>query len=100
MINQDKFKTTSITSNGLNRVPDTREVGTTRLVLATGLGNPPAVWVLTGGSVQFGSRPGQKPDPHCLGGFVTRTGHKLAVFWPGFTSSRASLWRTQNFGSN
>jgi hypothetical protein len=54
------------------------------LVLATGPGNPPAVRVLTGGSVRFGSRPGQKPDPLCLGGFVTRTGHRTAGIWPGW----------------
>ena len=48
----------------------------TGLVLAKSPGNPPAVWVLTGSSVQFGSRTGQRPDPLCLGGVVTRTGHK------------------------
>jgi len=56
----------------------------TCLVLATGNGNLPAVRVLTGGSVQFGSRTGQKPDARCLGRFVNRTGHKPAVFWPGW----------------
>jgi len=44
------------------------------IVLATGPGNPPAVRFLAGGSVRFGSLPGQKPEPRCLGGFVTRTG--------------------------
>jgi len=43
------------------------------VVLATGPGNPPAVRVLNGGSVRFGSRTGQKLDPRCLGGVVTRT---------------------------
>jgi hypothetical protein len=52
------------------------------VVLATGPGNPPPVRVLNGGSVRFGSLPAQKPEPHGLGGFVTRTGHKPAVFWP------------------
>jgi len=46
------------------------------IVLASGPGDPPAVWVLTSGSVWFGSRPSQRPDPLCLGGFVTRTGHR------------------------
>ena len=54
------------------------------VVLATGLGNPPAVQFLAGGSVRFGSLPSQKPDPLCLGGFVTRTGHKPEGFRPGW----------------
>jgi hypothetical protein len=37
------------------------------LVLATGPGNPPAVWVWTGKTGQFGSRTVQKPDPQTLG---------------------------------
>jgi len=37
------------------------------LVLATGLGNPPAVRVRTGQMVPFGCRTVQKPDPQCLG---------------------------------
>jgi hypothetical protein len=65
------------------------------VVLATGLGNPPAVWVWTGKMVRFGSKPVQKPDPLCLGGVVTRTGHKPAVFWPGLSYCRASFSRTQ-----
>jgi len=39
-----------------------------QLVLATGAGNPPAVRVWTGNTVQFGSRTIQKPDPLLLGG--------------------------------
>jgi hypothetical protein len=50
------------------------------LVLATGPGNPPVVRVMTGGSVQFGSRTGHKPEPLGLAGFVTQTGHKPAGF--------------------
>jgi len=38
------------------------------LVLATGLGNLPAVWVWTARTDRFGSRPGQKPDPLTHGG--------------------------------
>jgi len=38
------------------------------LVSATGPGNPPAVRILTRKTVQFGSRPIQKPDPQLLGG--------------------------------
>ena len=37
-------------------------------MLATGLGNPAAVRVCTGKTVQFGSRPNQKPNPVLLGG--------------------------------
>jgi hypothetical protein len=37
------------------------------VVLGTGPGNPPAAQVLTGGSVQFGSRPGQNVDSVSLG---------------------------------
>jgi len=54
-----------------------------RLVLATGPGNLPVVRFLASRSVQFGSRPGQKPNPLCLGRFVTQTGHKPAGYWPG-----------------
>jgi len=39
-----------------------------RLVLATGLGNLPAVHVQTGETVWFGSRPLQNHDPQRLGG--------------------------------
>jgi hypothetical protein len=55
-----------------------------QVVLATSPGNPPVVQRLAGGLVWFGSRPGQQLDLFCLRGFVTRTGHKLAVFWPGW----------------
>ena len=51
-----------------------------QLVLATSPGNPPAVRVFPGGSVQFGSLPAQEPEPLCLGGFVARTGPKPWVF--------------------
>ena len=40
----------------------------TRLLLATGPGNPPAVRVRTAKTVRFGSKPIQKPDPLHLGG--------------------------------
>jgi len=39
-----------------------------QLVLATGFGNLPAVWVWTAKTSRFGSRPIQKPDPLPLGG--------------------------------
>ena len=71
-----------------------------RVVLATGQGNPPVVQVLTGGSVWFGSRPIQITELRCLGGVVTQTGHKPAVFWPGLSCCRASFSQTQNVGSN
>jgi len=38
------------------------------VVVATGPGNPPAVWVWHTKTVQFGSRPIQKPHPLSLGG--------------------------------
>jgi len=38
------------------------------IVLATCLGNQPAVLVWTGKTVRFGSRPVQKPDPQLIGG--------------------------------
>jgi hypothetical protein len=50
------------------------------LVLATGPGNPPAVQLLAGGSILFGSLPSQKPHLLCVAGFVARTRHKPAVF--------------------
>jgi hypothetical protein len=52
----------------------------TVVLLATGLGNRLWVRFLAGGSVQFGFRTGQKPNPLCLSGVVTWTGHKAAVF--------------------
>ena len=55
-----------------------------RLVLATGPGNPPAVRVLTCGSVPFGSRTGQKPEPRLSWRVVTRPGHRTAGIWPGW----------------
>jgi hypothetical protein len=70
------------------------------IVLAMGPDNPPAVRILTGGSVRFGSLPGQKPDPLWLGGFVTRTGHKPAVFWPGCTGTVVPFCSSSNFCSN
>jgi hypothetical protein len=71
-----------------------------RQVFTTALGNLPALWFLARGSVQFSSRPGLKPGLRCLGGVVTQTGHKPAVFWPGLSYSRSSFFRIHNFGSN
>jgi len=70
------------------------------LVLATGPGNPPAVRFLASGSVWFGSLPGQKPEPLCLGGFVTRTGPKPCVFWPGRNRTVGPFRGSYIFGSN
>jgi hypothetical protein len=70
------------------------------LVLATGPGNPPAVRFFASGSVRFVSKPGQKPEPQCLGGVDTRTGHKPAVFWPGCTRPTVPNYGSCNFGSN
>jgi hypothetical protein len=59
----------------------TREIGP---VANTSPGNPPASRVLTGGSVQFGSKPGQNPDPRLACRVVTRPRHRTAVIWPGW----------------
>jgi len=59
-------------------------VGNVKQVLATGPGDPPVVPVLTSGWVRFGTRPCQKLDPLCLGGFGTRTGHRTAGIWRGW----------------
>ena len=40
----------------------------TQIVLATGPGNSPAVWVWTAKTGRFTSRPVQKPEPLTLGG--------------------------------
>jgi len=56
-----------------------------QVVVATSSGNPAAVRVFAGGSVQFRSSPGQKPEPRCLGGVVSRTRHSPVAFWPGWS---------------
>jgi hypothetical protein len=48
------------------------------LVIATGLSNKPMVRILTGGSVRFGFRPGQKPNPYLSWQVVTQPGHRTA----------------------
>ena len=70
------------------------------LVLAMGPGNPPAVRFLADGSVQFGSLPGQKPEPLCLGGFVTRTEPEPCVFWPGRNRTVGPFCGSDIFGCN
>ena len=50
------------------RIMNGYETSGVQLVLATGLGNPPAVRLWTGKTVRFGSRPVQKPDPELIGG--------------------------------
>ena len=67
-------------------------------MLGTGLGNPPAVGCLASGWVGLGSRPGQKPDPVCLGRVVTRTGHKSADSWPGWNRPAVPYSGSYNFG--
>jgi len=56
--------------------------GLTHLVLATGLGNPPAVRVMTGSSVWLSSRPSQKPESHLSWRVVTWPGHRTADICP------------------
>jgi hypothetical protein len=70
------------------------------IVLAKGSGNLPGVTVWTGKTVWFSSRPVQNTDLQFLGGVVTWTGHKPAVFLPGLSYSRASFLKTQNLGNN
>jgi len=70
------------------------------LVLATGPGNPPAVQFLAGGSVRFGSKPGQKPKLLCLGGVVPQTGHKPAGFGRVVPGLRFHFYGSCNFCSN
>jgi len=69
--------------------PSTR-IHHVQVVLATGLGSLPAVRVLTSSLVRFGSRPGEKPDPLCLGGFVTLAAVPLVPFL--HLSLKLSIW--------
>jgi hypothetical protein len=52
------------------------------IVLAMGPCNPPVVWVLTCGSVRFGSRIDQKPEPQLTWRVVTLPGHRAVGIWP------------------
>jgi hypothetical protein len=52
------------------------------VVLATGAGNPPAVWAWTAKPGRFGSRPVQKPNPLTLGGPNTVPYPSIRVFRP------------------
>jgi len=70
------------------------------LVLATGLGNPPADRFLPGGSVRFRSLTGPKPQHLFLGGFVTRTEPKPCVVWPGGNGTAGPSCSSYIFGSN
>jgi len=54
------------------------------VVLATGPGNPPAVRVLTCGSVRLGSRTGQKPEPLWSWRVVAWPALRTAGIWPGW----------------
>jgi hypothetical protein len=63
-------------------------------------GNPPAVRVEMSKTVCYILRPGQKPDPVCLGGVVTRTGPKRAVFWPAGTWTAGQCNHSYDFHSN
>ena len=60
-------------------------------MIATDLGNPPAVWVLTGSSVQLSSRPGQNSDLLLSWRVVTWTGNRTVGFWPGCISNDPSF---------
>jgi len=52
----------------LDRCSPSYALMTLQVVIATGPGNPPLVWVWTAKTGQRGSRPVQKPDPRTLGG--------------------------------
>ena len=66
------------------------------LVLATQPRNLPAVRVLTGGSVLFGSRPRQKPDQLVSWRVVTRPRHRTAGIWSGWNQPTVpNLWLLQ-----
>ena len=70
------------------------------LLLATGPGNRPAVQVLAGGSVQFGSRPGQKPDPLLSADLLPGPGIYPEVFGPVGTGLRLQLYVSETLASN
>jgi hypothetical protein len=68
------------------------------LVLRTGPGNPPAFRFLAGGLVSFGPSAGQKPNLHCLGGFVTQAEPRTVGFWPGSNQTAVPDWRFAHHG--
>jgi len=69
-------------------------------VSATGPGNRPAFRVLASGSVRSGFRTRQKPDLLCLGGVVTQTGHKTAVFWLGWNRTAVPYYSSYHSASS
>jgi len=69
-------------------------------VLATGLGNTAAVWVLTGSSVRFGSRPGQNLTSICFGGLLPCLGIELGVFGRVANGLRFEIYGSNSFGTN
>jgi hypothetical protein len=70
------------------------------LVIATGPGNLPAVEVVTGGPIRFGSRPGRRPNPLCPGVFVTRTGYNSLFFDQVVPRPWCLFHGSSNFRSN
>jgi len=71
-----------------------------QLVVAPSAGKPHKVRVLASDSVRFGCRPGEKPDPLCLGGFVTWTRHKPMVVWQGCNRPVVPYYGFYNFRSS
>jgi succinate dehydrogenase hydrophobic anchor subunit len=65
----------------------------TLVVLATGPGNLPAVWVWTSQTVWFSSTAVRKSELLCLGRVGIRTGLKPVVDWQCFSLSRATCSR-------
>ena len=68
-----------------------------RLLLAMGLGNPPAVWVWTGKTVLFGSRTIQQPDLLLLGGpspapYLSTRGFRQVWLDPSGPISGFAFW--------
>jgi len=70
------------------------------LVVAPSAGKRHRVRFLASSSVLFGSRPGIKPDPLCLGGFVTWTRHIAMDFWPGCNWPVVPYYGSYNFCSS
>jgi len=74
------------------------------LVLATGPGNPPAVWVWTAKTGRFDSGPGQKTDPLTVGGpnpdpYLSTTGFRRVWLDPSVPIS-GSVFRVSHLRSH
>jgi len=70
------------------------------LLLAVGPGTSPTVQFLARALVQFGTLPGQKPEPLSLGEFFTRTKPKCGDFSPGSNRTPGPFCGSYIFGYN